>query len=262
MDMLILFFSGWAGMAIIMFSFYLLQVKTKNATMVDTVWAAGVGCLSIYYAIASSGNVSRRILLAVLACTWSFRLAVYLFIRAHGKPEDGRYQMLRSEWKDEVQKRFFFFYQLQAFGTALFSIPFLPIVFSEVSLWQWFDFAAVIICVVSIAGEGIADWQLELFRRNPDNKGKTCRNGLWRYSRHPNYFFEWIHWFTYLFLAIGSRLWILSVIGPVLMLMFLYKLTGIPYTEKRALASRGEDYKKYQQTTSPFIPWPNKKGNS
>lgn len=255
MNMLILFISGWAAMAVVMFLFYLLQLKTKNATAVDIVWAAGVGSLALYYGIAGNGTGSRRLLLIVLACTWSFRLALYLLIRSYGKPEDGRYRMLRSEWGNEAQKKFFFFYQLQAFGTALFSIPFLPVAFSIIPAWQWFDVTAVIISIGSIAGEAVADWQLEIFRRYPVNQGKTCRSGLWRYSRHPNYFFEWLHWFTYLFLAIGSKMWFLSALGPVVMLIFLYKITGIPYTEQRALASRGEDYKRYQQSTSPFIPW-------
>ncbi len=258
-NMFMLFISGWTAMAVIMYLFYRFQKKSKNATAVDIVWAAGVGCLALTYGITGNGDWSRRILLMVLACFWSFRLAVYLFIRAYGKPEDGRYQMLRSEWSNKAQQKFFYFYQLQAFGTALFSIPFLPVAFSTIPAGQWYDVVAVIIAIGAIAGEAVADWQLEAFRRNPDNQGKTCRKGLWRYSRHPNYFFEWLHWFTYLFLAFGSEMWFLSALGPVVMLVFLYKITGIPYTEQQALASRGEDYKKYQQATSPFIPWMFKK---
>jgi steroid 5-alpha reductase family enzyme len=260
--MLSLFMIAWGAMAVIMFFFYLLQVKTKNATVVDIIWAAGVGCLAVFFAIAGPGNLHRRILFSLLAGLWSFRLAIYLFIRSYGHPEDGRYQMLRSKWAHEVNRKFFIFYQLQAFGTALFSIPFLPVVFSNQPLGQWHDFIAVTMFLLSVAGEALADWQLENFRSNLNNKGKTCKVGLWRYSRHPNYFFEWLHWFTYLFLAVGSKVWFLALLGPMVMLLFLYKLTGIPYAEQRALASRGDDYRKYQKTTSPFIPWPYKKEES
>jgi steroid 5-alpha reductase family enzyme len=111
-----------------------------------------------------------------------------------------------------------------------------------------------------VAGEALADRQLAAHRRDPANKGKTCRSGLWRYSRHPNYFFEFLHWFAYVFLAVGMGIgWIAaSLIGPAVMLVFLYRVTGIPYTEAQALRSRGEDYAEYQRTTSPFLPLPPK----
>src|SRR5262249_38496991 len=88
------------------------------------------------------------------------------------------------------------------------------------------------------------------------NAGRTCRAGLWRYSRHPNYFFEWTHWFAYPLLAVGAGgvFW-LSAIGPVIMLLMLYRVSGIPFTEAQALRSRGDDYRDYQRTTSAFVPW-------
>jgi steroid 5-alpha reductase family enzyme len=136
----------------------------------------------------------------------------------------------------------------------MFSIPFVPVVYNKTT-WGWSDYAGIIVWLIAVIGETTADRQLARFRSKPENQGKTCRIGLWNYSRHPNYFFEWIHWFTYVFLGIGSPYWWATLLGPVLMLIFLYKITGIPYTEKRALQTRGEDYRQYQQTTSPFIPW-------
>ena len=111
-----------------------------------------------------------------------------------------------------------------------------------------------------MAGESIADRQLAAHRNNPSNQGKTCRNGLWRYSRHPNYFFEWLHWFSYAFLTVGLGAgWVMaSLAGPVVMLVFLYRVTGIPYTEAQALRTRRADYVEYQRTTSAFIPLPPK----
>ncbi|MDE2345901.1 MAG: DUF1295 domain-containing protein, partial [Gammaproteobacteria bacterium] len=104
-------------------------------------------------------------------------------------------------------------------------------------------------------GESIADLQLARFRANPANRGRTCRHGLWRYSRHPNYFFEWLHWFAYVCLAIGSPIAWLAWSGPVVMYVFLRWISGIPYTEAQALRSRGDDYRAYQQSTPMLLPW-------
>jgi steroid 5-alpha reductase family enzyme len=114
---------------------------------------------------------------------------------------------------------------------------------------------AVFVWCVAIGGESLADTQLARWRREPSNRGRTCRKGLWKCSRHPNYFFEWIHWWTYVILgATAAHGWV-TLLGPALMLMFLYRVTGIPYTEAQALKSRGEDYRQYQKTVSAFFPW-------
>ena len=117
------------------------------------------------------------------------------------------------------------------------------------------DFVAIAVWVIAIAGESIADRQLDNFRNNPSNKGQVCKDGLWYYSRHPNYFFEWLHWWTYVLFAITYPLGWLSILAPALMLFFILKVTGIPPTEKQALKSRGERYREYQRTTNAFFPW-------
>ena len=106
-----------------------------------------------------------------------------------------------------------------------------------------------------MGGETLADLQLSRHRADTANKGKTCRTGLWRYSRHPNYFFEWLHWWSYVFLGLGSVWWYLAPSAAVFMLFLLFFVTGIPYTEQRSIASRGQDYIDYQKETSVFIPW-------
>ncbi len=249
----------WACIAVLMTIFYAIQLKTKNATTVDAVWAVGLAASAVFYALTGTGDAGRRLLLAVLAGIWGLRLAVYLAVRAAGGPEDGRYAHLRSKWGDSAAVNFFFLYQAQASWVVLFSIPFLLVSRNPQTVFAWNDFAAIAMWVVAIGGEAVADGQLHRFRRDPHHKGTTCRKGLWKYSRHPNYFFEWLHWFTYVFLAVGSAWWWIGFSGPVVMLLFLYKVTGIPYTEKRALETRGEDYRRYQQTTSAFIPRPPRK---
>jgi steroid 5-alpha reductase family enzyme len=121
------------------------------------------------------------------------------------------------------------------------------------------DFLGVVLWLVSVTGEAIVDAQLARFRSNPENRGKTCRQGLWNYSRHPNYFFEWLHWWVYLLISWPAPWGWTTAIAPLLMLFFLLKVTGIPATEAQALLSRGDDYRDYQRTTSVFVPWPKRK---
>jgi steroid 5-alpha reductase family enzyme len=231
--------------------------------VVDAGWAFGVGGLVLYYALFADGDVLRRIILAFLVCGWGLRLGIYILKdRVIGRPEDGRYLAMRNYWGAKAEPYMFLFYQAQAFWTVLFSIPFLPVVFNSAASPSGFDIAGILVFLLALSGESLADRQLVQFKNKPDSKGKTCRDGLWRYSRHPNYFFEWIHWFAYPLLALpGSGVWV-ALAGPVVMLIFLYKITGIPYTEKQALKSRGEDYRRYQESTSAFIPWFPKKETS
>ena len=118
------------------------------------------------------------------------------------------------------------------------------------------DILGGVIWFIALTGETIADRQLDRFRKNPDNRGQVCQDGLWRYSRHPNYFFEWLHWWSYVLIAIGAPWGWLTIIGPLAMLFFVTRVTGIPPTEAQALKSRGEAYRRYQQTTNAFFPGP------
>lgn len=235
---------------------YFIQRATNDASVVDAGWAALLGVLAILYAIFGEAPWERKLLLVATAGVWSTRLALYLlFNRVIGKEEDGRYQRMRTYWGDQAQFKFFFFFQAQALVDVILSIPFLVVAYNPAPSPSLWDLIALCICYGSILGETIADAQLARFRAKPESAGKTCREGLWRYSRHPNYFFEWLFWWTFVFMAIGSPWVWLTLLGPALMLLFLFKLTGIPYTEMQAISKRGDDYRDYQKTTSVFIPW-------
>jgi steroid 5-alpha reductase family enzyme len=169
--------------------------------------------------------------------------------------EDGRYAALREHWQGH-QGKFFGFFMAQALLVVLFSLPFLAVATNPHTGLTLPMLLGVLVWAGSLAGESLADMQLARFRSCTGNRGKTCRIGLWNWSRHPNYFFEWLHWFAYVLLAWGSPLWWLSLIGPIAMLVSLLWVTGIPYTEQQALRSRGEDYRRYQQDVSMFFPWP------
>ena len=150
----------------------------------------------------------------------------------------------------------FVFFQGQVIIVALFCLPFIAAASNPHLIFDFRFILAILLFVISVFGEALADRQLAVFRGNPDNKGRTCRSGLWAYSRHPNYFFEWLHWFSYVLLAIGSPHFLFSLVGPVVMLVFLYRVSGIPWTEAQALRSRGEDYARYQREVSAFFPMP------
>jgi steroid 5-alpha reductase family enzyme len=247
---------GWLGMALMMAVLYGVARINKNAGIVDAGWATGLAILAVVYALAADGLAARRLLLAALAGFWGLRLGSYLFFnRFLGRPEDGRYRELRRRWGHRAERNFFLFFQFQAGLDVLFSLPFLAVACNAKPALDALDLLGALVWALAVLGETKADRQLARFRARPENRGKTCSQGLWRYSRHPNYFFEWIHWFAYILLGVGSPLWWLTLLGPVLMALFLLKITGIPYTEQQSLKSKGDSYREYQRTTSPFIPW-------
>ena len=146
-------------------------------------------------------------------------------------------------------------FQFQALLIALFSLPFLAVAANPAAHWNPWFIAGIAVWLACVAGEAIADAQLARFRADPANKGKACRAGMWRYSRHPNYFFEWLHWFAYVLLAVGSPISWLAWTGPLVMYAFLRWISGIPFTEAQALRTRGEDYARYQRSTPMLFPW-------
>ena len=247
---------GWLIVSLIMTVLWLVQRRTLNAGIVDVGWAAGIGVLGVFFAATAEGYPHRRILVGVLIGAWSARLAIYLLLdRVLGHPEEGRYRTLREKWGTAADRNLFFFFQAQALLDVFFALPILIVAHHPVVRWTVWDASGVLIWIVSVGNTVLADRQLARFRKRPENRGKTCREGWWRYSRHPNYFFEWLHWWSYVALAVGAGYWWVTLLAPAVMLFFLFKVTGIPPTEAQALASRGDEYREYQRTTSVFIPW-------
>jgi steroid 5-alpha reductase family enzyme len=252
--------AGLGIVAAMMFVLWLVHLLIRNAAIVDVGWAAGLATLAIFYGIEGPGYPARKWAIATMAGFWGLRLAVYLlFSRVLGKPEEGRYIQLRREWKTNLPLRFLFFFEFQALLTVVLSLPFLLSSLNTIAPLGRLEKIGAAIWLVSICGEAVADFQLNRFRKDPANKGKTCRRGLWGYSRHPNYFFEWMIWVGYAIFALGSPWGWLGLISPAMMLYFLLGTTGIAATEAQALRTRGTEYRAYQRTTSTFIPWFRKK---
>jgi len=247
---------GWALMALIMAGLWGVQWRTRNAGFVDVCWALGVGVLGVGFALAATdGDAVRRALIAACAGLWGLRLGGYLLARVASEAEDGRYRALREQWGRRTQPYLFIFFQVQALWAVIFAAPMLIAARNPVAL-NALDALAVAIWAVALGGERLADRQLARFRRRAGSAGQVCTEGLWRYTRHPNYFFEWLHWWAYVAFGILAPWGWLTLLGPAVMLLFLLKVTGIPPTEAHALASRGEAYRAYQRTTNKFFPGP------
>jgi steroid 5-alpha reductase family enzyme len=237
-----------------------IQVRVRDASHVDVAWAVLIACCAIVYALVADGDVAHRILSAALASIWGFRLGAYLFLdRVLGKQEDGRYRELRRRWEPHVDRRFFWFFQLQALFVVCFSLPFGLIAQNDSTGLGAFEWVGIAVWAIGNAGAIVADVQLARWRRSPDNRGKTARAGLWSWSRHPNYFFEWVTWCGVALVASGAPRGWLAWLVPAGLLYLLLKVTGIPATEAQARRSRA-DYAEYQRTTSVFVPLPPRRG--
>jgi steroid 5-alpha reductase family enzyme len=241
---------------VLMCVLWLVQRRTGNAGIVDVGWAATIGGLAILFALVAEGHELRRAMVGFMGGVWGLRLALHIHTRSHGRPEDGRYQQLRREWGANVQARMFRFYQIQAFAAASFAMPFAIAAVNPSPAPHALELLAFILWAVAVAGETAADMQLERWKKDPANKGRTCRAGLWNYSRHPNYFFESMAWCAVALFAAVSPHGYWAVLCPAFIFYLLFKVTGIPATEEQAVRTRGDDYRRYQQEVSAFVPLP------
>jgi steroid 5-alpha reductase family enzyme len=239
----------------LMFVAWRLYRATDKASWVDVFWAGNLAVLALWYAASQSGDPMRRLLVAVVGGLWGARLAGYLALRVARGPEDPRYITLRAQWKDNLPARFLRFFMIQAVVDVVLSVPFLLMARDAAPFGRATEIAGLALWVVALAGESIADAQLARFKGNPANKGKVCREGLWSVSRHPNYFFEWLLWCAFALMATGAPWGWVSWAAPAMMLYFLLRVTGVPLTEKQAVASKGDAYRGYQREVSAFVPW-------
>lgn len=231
------------------------QLRTRNAAIIDAIWAVSLGCVALMYASFSSGDALTRWMIGLGGSIWGLRLGLHLRRRNAGKPEDPRYRKLRETWGKKANSRMFWLFQLQAVVSTILSLAFaipasrndrpsVPILVSACAVW-----------LISVGGEALADRQLARFAAVPSNSGTVCQVGLWRYSRHPNYFFECLHWLAYALLAPGAPLAWLTLIPPLLMAWLLIKVSGLPMLERHLAATR-PGYAAYMRRTSAFVPWP------
>jgi steroid 5-alpha reductase family enzyme len=239
-----------------MAALWVLQVRIRDASHVDVAWAILIAISGALYGLLDEGDGLHRVLAAMLASVRGWRLGLFLlFNRVLGKEEDGRYQALRATWGDRANRNFFWFFQFQAAFVVFFSLPFALIAQDTGAGLQWLEWAGVALWAAGNVGAIVADRQLALWRAEPANRGRTARSGLWSWSRHPNYFFEWVTWCGNALVASAAPWGWVAWIVPAGVLLLLFRVTGIPATEGQALRSRA-DYADYQRATSVFVPLP------
>jgi len=236
---------------------YFLARRLDNYGIVDIAWSYAFGAVALFYGLRGTGNPTRRALIASLALIWSARLGTHLLVRIarHHPEEDGRYQQLRRDWAGRFAPRMAGFFQMQAASVVLLSIPFLAACLNPDPRLHPLELAGIALWLAAISGEALADAQLAAFKRRAGGRGQVCDAGLWRYSRHPNYFFEWLIWVAYFLIACASPWGWASIICPASILFLLLRVTGIPMTEQQSLRSKGDAYRRYQRATSAFFPW-------
>ncbi len=256
MEPLAVYFLGLALASALLAAVWVIQLFTRDASPVDAVWSASMGLMGILYAVLGSAPAAARVLLAVMAGIWAFRLAGYLALRMRGQPEDSRYAAARASWGRRADVYLLGFFLFQAVVAWILSLPFLIVAYMPSNPPAVLVVLGVLVWLISVGGEALADRQLHRFKQDPANKGKVFRGGLWRYSRHPNYFFESLHWVSYVIIAIGAPYWWATLASPVIMAVLLLKVSGIPTIETKDASNKREGHDKYVRTTNAFIPWP------
>lgn len=237
---------------------FLIARNINNYGIVDVVWSYAFAGVAWYFAATGPGWPPRTIVIATLASLWSLRLGSHLARRvaAHHPAEDSRYLQLRQDWRANFGPKMFGFFQLQALSVVLLSLPFLLPTRHAAAGFSIWEIAGFAWCLAAIVGETLADRQLAAFLRRPENRGRVCDVGLWRWSRHPNYFFEWCIWVGFWLFACGSPWGWTSVIAPAAILHLLLNVTGVPLAEASSLRSKGDAFRAYQRRTNTFFPGP------
>jgi steroid 5-alpha reductase family enzyme len=250
------------GLALTMAVAWLIAIRTGRSGWVDAIWSFAVGIFGAYaalFATAEADNEWRQWLVAILALAWSLRLGLHIAMRSIGDGrDDPRYSQLKQEWGAAFASRLFWFLQIQAAAAFLLVMAIMAAAHNPAPELGFSDLTGIVIILVAVGGEALADRQLKAFRTDPANKGKVCDIGLWGLSRHPNYFFEWLGWIAYAAIAVGTQPvypWgFAALAGPVLMYWLLVHVSGIPPLEAHMLRSRGDQFRRYQACVNAF--WP------
>jgi steroid 5-alpha reductase family enzyme len=248
---------GWAVAAALQAVLWVVQRRTGKATIVDAGWSASLVGIALLYAALGGGEPEHRLLVGVMATLAFGRLTILLLRRVQGD-EDPRYRELRARWRErgDEQVRFLVFFQAQALAAALLSLPFLAASFNDHDGIEALEWIGVAVWLVGVTLEAVADRQVTEFRRDPATSGAVVDRGLWRYSRHPNYFGQWLTWCGYALVGLAAPWGWVGLLSPALMLYLILFVTGVPPLEARMLESRGDAYRRYQQRTSVFVPLP------
>jgi steroid 5-alpha reductase family enzyme len=263
-NLIILVLAVLVAMLVVMAGGWAYQRAVRNGGWTDVFWTYGTGATCALASLAPFGGSHlptwRQMMVAALVAIWALRLGTYVMLRVASHPEDARYREFRRAWGADFQRRMFSFLLTQAPATAVLSVSILLAARNPAPGLRLADIVGAGLLVVAIAGEGLADRQMQRFKALPHAPDAICEVGLWGWSRHPNYFFEWLGWLAYPVIAIRLAdpwTWA-ALVGPVVMFAVLMVGTGVPPLEEAMLRSKGEAYRRYQAKVSLFFPRPPK----
>lgn len=231
---------------------WVVSVLKRDVSIVDSLWSIFIASAGVSYALSSSGFHARSLLVLSLTLLWAIRLCVYLTLRNHGQPEDRRYQQIRARNQPHFAlKSLYLVFGLQALLAWLVSAPLLAAALSNSAL-NALDMIGALLTLFGVIFEAVADQQMSRFKAAPANKGQVMDRGLWRYSRHPNYFGECCVWWGLFLIALAAgNVW--SVISPLLMTVLLLKVSGVTLLEAD-ISERRPAYRDYIASTNAFVP--------
>ncbi|MBM3342014.1 MAG: DUF1295 domain-containing protein [Betaproteobacteria bacterium] len=232
---------------------WVLSVIKRDVSIVDSVWSMLILLGAVVYAWALPADAPRTVLVMALAVVWALRLCAYITWRNWGEPEDRRYQDIRARNQPRFEwKTLYLVFGVQAVLAWVVSLSLLAAL-SSARPWGWLDTLGVAIILFGIVFETIGDFQLAAFKAEPQNRGRVMDRGLWRYTRHPNYFGEFCVWWGFYVIALSAGGW-WTVVSPLLMSILLLKVSGVTLLEKD-IAERRPTYRDYIARTNAFFPW-------
>lgn len=250
------------GLGLLMAFAWAWQRRTRNIGWVDVFWTFGTAAAGASLAFAwrtPGAPVARPLIVCAVALLWSLRLGLHVARRVSTSPEDGRYVELRRAWGPALQPRLFAFLQLQALVSTGLAAA-IALAANRTGPIGPQDAAGLAVALAAVAGEALADRQLRAFAADPANRGQVCDRGLWAWSRHPNYLFEWLAWFAYPVFAIdlagGYSRGAWALVAPILMYLVLRFGTGVPPLEAHMLRTRGHAFQAYRARVPVFLPIP------
>jgi len=252
-----------AALSAIMTGSWFAWRDTKNSGWIDTIWTFGlgtVGCVGALTPLLLFGVTPRRVLVASLVVSWSLRLGLHIANRTKGIADDPRYGKMVRDWGADAPRQMFWLVQKQALVSIPLALSMVLAAWNPLPALRFQDVLGALVLVIGIVGEGISDAQLRRFRADPANRNRICEVGVWGWSRHPNYFFEWFGWLAYPLLAIdvgGAYPWgWVALAGPACMYWLLVHVSGIPPLEEHMLERRRDEFRRYQARTNAFFPAP------
>lgn len=253
----------WLALALVMTLAWVIERRSGNSGYIDTTWSFGVAAVAAVSALwpGDDGSVStRQYLIAVMILGWGARLGWHILQRSAAKSEDPRYAEMIRQWGDNASREMFTLLQKQAAVAVPLVLAVYLAAHNPAPGVTLLDGLAVAVYIIAFMGETIADRQLRAFIANPQNRGRICDVGLWRFSRHPNYFFEWLHWTAYPIAAVnvagGGAFGWLALLAPAIMYWLLVYISGVPPLEEHMVRKHGERYRDYQRRTNAFFPGP------